>query len=102
MHMTRNRFRLIVKVALLPSGSTGLDLLLFHSGTWIQNYLQEGGPDGSEPRVPCHVPDRQGVLGSWESGHSHIPVTRRNIKGRPFRVGLIVRINAYREEHPYE
>jgi hypothetical protein len=28
--------------------------------------------------------------------------SRRIIKGRPLRVGLIVGINAYREEHPYE
>ena len=28
------------------------------------------------------------------------PIVRRNIKGRPFQVGLIVRINAYRKEHP--
>jgi hypothetical protein len=35
-------------------------------------------------------------------GGPYIPISRRIIKGRPFGVGLIVRINAYREEHPYE
>jgi hypothetical protein len=35
-------------------------------------------------------------------GKSHIPVRPRILKGRPFRVGLIVHINAYPEKHPYE
>jgi hypothetical protein len=45
---------------------------------------------------------RSPLIVMWDFLDSQWTISRRIIKGRPFRVGLIVRINAYREEHPYE
>ena len=59
------------------------------------------------------VPSVVSSFGDWFGGQNdsclaglnlqhlgQLRIIRRNIKGRPFRVGLIVRTKTYRKEHP--